>query len=87
MLKNQAIEITQEEALEVVESAKDIIHCFTNFVNFGAYWDKKAVAKLVKNSQKCAWVDHILNHNLAVISNNKRHNFDFKTPKTLKNNK
>ncbi len=77
MEKNEVIEITQDEALDAVESIKsDTIHCFMGFV--GADWSKKDVVELIKNSIRMAWADNPFNHNLAVINEGKLYNFDIK---------
>lgn len=79
MEKDQVIEITQEEALKIVESiewVEDKIHCFMGFL--GADWDKERVVELIKDSKRIAWADNPFNHNLAVINNGRLHSFDIK---------
>jgi hypothetical protein len=76
MEKNEVIEITQKEALEVVKKQSSKIHCFMGTI--GADWNKKSVIDLIKNSERFAWAWDMFEHNLAVINDGKLYHFDIK---------
>ena len=75
MKKDEVIEISQEEAIKVVQALPcKTIHCFIDFI--GADWDKTNVINLIKSSKRIAWADEMFAHNLAVIANGRLHRFD-----------
>lgn len=55
--------IDAETAINALPS-RGKIHCLAGFI--GADWERRQVVRELKMAKKIAWIDHLLNHNLAI---------------------
>lgn len=75
-LTEAAFEVTDEESSDF---GRKIVHCYS--AGFGADWDLDNVVAEVENAREIRWVDHLLGHNLLVVSKDGRNRcFDVKRP-------
>lgn len=75
-LTEAAFEVTDEESRDF---GRTIVHCFSR--GMGADWDLHSAIAEVENAREIRWVDHLLGHNLLVVSKDGRNRcFDVKRP-------
>jgi hypothetical protein len=68
--KDAAKEAVRAGAFTIAEDYEDagrvIVHCLSGFI--GADWDLEAVLTEIDNAEEVAWTQHLLGHDLAVLS-------------------
>lgn len=61
-----AFEVTDPESQDF---GRKILHCLSGF---GADWDLDAVIEAIRTASDIAWLDHFLDHDLAVLNDEGR---------------
>jgi len=81
LTKEEAIQIVNEQSCEITDQESSnfgrvLIHHYYGFSFMGCDYDKDKVIEMIQRSEAVGWAVHPMRHNLCVIVDGERHNFN-----------